>query len=171
MVSSMEGKVLTRFHFFDGAFCRRQSVSVLFVQMLLFIIDSGRNTLIYSNAITDIAAAAYIHIVQTHKFKLPFSTIHKPTNSNYFSEQIRAYSVYTCKWRGEGVRDSSTWNVAEVERRRAEKFPKTKEDEANPEIIPNTAALLPSGTLSACKNIKRNVNWFSLLRSILRLSL
>lgn len=50
---------------------------------------------------------------------------------------------------------NNTWNVAEVERNRVEKFPKTKEADAKPDIILNTAALFPSGTLSAWKKKKK----------------
>lgn len=43
-----------------------------------------------------------------------------------------------------------TRKTAVVERNRVEKFPKTKEEEAKPDMMPKTPALLLSETLSAC---------------------
>lgn len=55
---------------------------------------------------------------------------------------------------------TSTWNTAEVERNRVERFPKTKEEDAKPDMMPKTAALLPSETLSACNyTIKHNITY------------
>ena len=42
-----------------------------------------------------------------------------------------------------------TWKVEEVERKRVERFPHTKADDAMPERIPNVEARRLSGTLSA----------------------
>lgn len=44
---------------------------------------------------------------------------------------------------------SRTWKVEAVDRKRAERFPQTKAEEAIPERIPKTEARRFSGTLSA----------------------
>jgi hypothetical protein len=51
---------------------------------------------------------------------------------------------------GERLHVPYTWKVEAVERKRVERFPHTKAEDAMPERIPNADARRPSGTLSAC---------------------